>query len=119
MAKIYRVELSKQATYYAEVEVLADSQEDAKRVALEMDDVELDWDYSDPFLGTEVTQVVGYEEEEGSHRDSWAKDQEQRAKEVRVVAKPFHATRLASQSSWAIARAQGSQSQDSGIMAVE
>lgn len=94
MAKRYRVELSKQAVYCAEVDVLADTRESAERVALEMDDVELDWNYSDPFCDTEVNRVVDYEEEEARHRKSWANDQEQLAKEARVVAKPFHATRL-------------------------
>jgi hypothetical protein len=94
MSKTYRVELSEQAAYYAEVEVLADSPEDAKLVALEMDDLELDWDYSGPGGETEVGRVVDYEAEEVRHRNSWAKDQEQLAKEARVVAKPFHATRL-------------------------
>ena len=41
----------------------------------------------------EVHRVVDCEEEEARHREWWAKDKEQLAK-VRVVAKPFHATRL-------------------------
>ena len=55
---------------------------------------EIDWGYSSPGGESKVNCVVDCEEQEASYRERWAKDEEQRAKEVRVVTKPLRVTRV-------------------------
>ncbi len=57
MSKKYQVELCKPAANYAVAEVLAESPEQARTLALEMNESDLDWDCSDPGGDTKVINV--------------------------------------------------------------
>jgi len=91
--------LYKPATYNLEIEVEAETPEQAKVLALAQVDLGvLDWDYGDPGGDIEVNAVVDLEKEDIVLRAWFEERQQKEAKEVRIVAVKFSAILLSDRS---------------------